>query len=296
MNCEAAVGLLELYLYGELEGEQEELLEQHLASCATCREKYEKARVLHTLLDGSREEPPPGLLAGCRRELFTRLEANESRRRVGLMSWLWPAWVARVAAAAALVGLGFLTARWTASPATTTAAVPELAAARVRFIEPESDGRVRIGLEERRQFVLRGRVDEEPIQRWLLAAAREAADPGLRLDSLELLRTRARQEPVRRALLEAVQRDPNAGVRMKALDALKPLATEAEVRDTLARVLLSDENPGVRIQAIDLLIEQRRRNELVGVLQQVIHRENNDYVRLRCRQALEELNASLGTF
>ena len=34
----------------------------------------------------------------------------------------------------------------------------------------------------------------------------------------------------------------------------------------------------------------------VGVLQTLIGKEDNSYVRLRCRNALREMNASVGTF
>jgi hypothetical protein len=33
-----------------------------------------------------------------------------------------------------------------------------------------------------------------------------------------------------------------------------------------------------------------------GVLQEVVQKENNSYVRLRCQRALEDMNASVGTF
>jgi len=298
MNCEAASRLLDLYLYGELPWEQEQVLEEHLANCDACRRPLEQVRALHDLIQRSQPGLPDTVLFDCRRHLRERLQAAAPPQRSWWVTVLRPAWGLRIVAAAALLVLGFFGGRWTASrPAPPIPQPsPDTLSARIRFIEQEPGGLVRIGIEERHQRTLRGRLDEEPIQRWLLAAAREAADPGLRLDSLDLLRARAQHEPVRRALLDAVQRDPNPGVRLKALEALKPFAAHPEVRETLAQILRSDENPGVRIQAIDLLIEQQRREDLVGLLQEIVQRESNDYVRLRCRQALQELNASVGTF
>ncbi len=298
MNCDEARELLTPYFYGELGFEQEEALHLHLEQCPACAQELEKTRDLAAALERRRLEPRPETLAACRRELHWRLAA-EGPRLSRLLAGLRPAaWALRLAGATALIAIGFFTARWTAAPrATGIAEAPgDPLTASIRFIQRDPDGQVRIGIEERRERILRGRLNEAPIQQWLLAAAREAADPGLRLDSVDLLRARAGEETVQRALLEAVQRDPNPGVRLKALEALKPYAAVPAVRETLARVLRSDENPGVRIQAIDLLVGQRRRDELVGLLQEVIHREENNYVRLRCRQALEELNASVGTF
>ncbi len=298
MNCEGTRDLLPLYLYGELTFEQEEALHRHLEQCPACSSEFEKARALHEALDQRRLEPAPETLAACRRELHRRLAA-ERRPFAWRFTFARPAaWALRLASATALAALGFVVGRWTAP--TVDPGLPGVPAAAlataIRFIEQDPDGQVRIGIEERRQRVLRGRLADPAIQQWLLAAARDAADPALRLDSVELLRARAEEQSVRRALLEAVEQDPNPGVRLKALEALKPFASDPAVRVALARVLRSDENPGVRIQAIDLLVQQRRRDELVGLLQEVIHREENNYIRLRCRQALEELNASVGTF
>ena len=71
---------------------------------------------------------------------------------------------------------------------------------------------------------------------------------------------------------------------------------QPEVRKTLGSYVLPiDLNPGVRIQAIDLLTE-RQDGDVVGVLQQLVTRDNNSYVRQRCERALQEMNASVGTF
>jgi HEAT repeat protein len=112
---------------------------------------------------------------------------------------------------------------------------------------------------------------------------------------MDILRTRPASDELRGALLYALQHDPNPGVRLKALDALRPYAGEPQVRGTLARVLLVDDNPGVRTQAIDLLV-MKKEDAIVGLLQGVIQKESNDYVRLRCQRALQEMDASVGTF
>ncbi len=50
-----------------------------------------------------------------------------------------------------------------------------------------------------------------------------------------------------------------------------------------------------RVQAIDLLMESQDRS-LVGILQGVAQKENNNYVRMRCRKALQDMNASVETY
>jgi len=140
-----------------------------------------------------------------------------------------------------------------------------------------------------------GSLTDGNIERLMLAAVRDESNDGLRVESIEILKHRTGSADVRDALLTALRNDPNPGVRFKALDGLKGMASEPEVRKTLSYVLQNDQNPGIRIQAIDLLTQQQDSN-LVGVLQQLVSKESNNYVRQRCEKALQELNASVGTF
>jgi len=304
MNCESVRAELSLLLYGELSFEREELIEQHLEQCEACRGALERERALHQAVDAERALPPAFLLPASRRGLFDRLATDSRLRRPS--GWLQraravlapgAAWL-RPAGAVALVALGFFAARYTSGPSLPAGSHPapsDSPVARVRFVEPDAQGRVRIVLEETRQRVLSGRLDEDRIQQLLLAAARDPSDPGLRAETLDVLRTRSESGEVRRALLYALEHDPNAGVRLKALDALKPFAAEPETRKTLSRVLLADDNPGVRAQTIDLLV-QTKQIDLVGTLQELLRREDNNYIRLRSQRALREMNASLDTF
>jgi len=58
--------------------------------------------------------------------------------------------------------------------------VAEPGASRVRYVEPASDGRVQIVLDETRQRIVSGRVDDQQIRALLLTAAKDPSDPGLR--------------------------------------------------------------------------------------------------------------------
>ncbi len=299
MNCESAKKNAALFLYGELTIEEEQSFQDHIEACAECRGKFETARRLHAALDRREAEVDPALLARCRRDLALRLEGVQ-RRRPGLREWLARlsdlrlVALARPVAALALVALGFFGARLT------TAKVPlgtpaEAGVLRVRYLEPGPSGQVHLVVEETRQQTLSGTVNDDRIRRLLLAAARESSDPGLRAESMDVLKAQRTAGELRPVLLYALQHDPNPGVRLKALDALKPYDGEADVRGALTEVLLADDNPGVRAQAIDLLVEHIE-DINAGVLQEVVQKENNSYVRLRCQRALEEMNASVGTF
>ena len=305
MNCESVKKNAALFLYGELTIEEEQAFQDHLETCADCGREFETEKRMQAALSRSEVAVDPALLVSSRRELSLRLE-NAAMRRAGFGDWLRRlsdlrmAALARPAAALALVALGFFGARLTATKPAQPPQVAGLGASepgvmRVRYLESGPSGRVHLVVDETRQRELSGTVNDDQIRRLLLAAARESSDPGLRAESMDALKSQGAAGELRPVLLYALEHDPNPGVRLKALDALKAHGGEADVRAALTQVLLADDNPGVRAQAIDLLVEHKGAMT-AGVLQEVVQKENNGYVRLRCQRALDEMNASVGTF
>jgi hypothetical protein len=312
MNCEVVIQQIPLLLYGELSFEEEELMQQHMDVCGSCRSETERMKALHKSIDSAELEPDPVLLADCRRNLRIATSAlfeNGGPHRsawsefIGRMSPHGSAWnwFGKPVSAVTLIAMGFFGGRLV-PPGGGALPVGRMAlgdnppvASRVRFVEPGNSGQVQIVLEETRQRVLSGDVEDEAIRTLLLRATRESSDPGVRVETMDLLKAQPQAADVKRALLHALRTDTNAGVRLKALEALRPSAEDSETRQALAEVLLKDENPGVRTQAIDLLTSKRE-PELVGVLQEIMTRENNNYVRMKCQRTLSEMNASVETF
>jgi hypothetical protein len=307
MNCEGIRKLLPLFLYSELSFDEEEAVHQHVEGCDACRRELAVYRRVHQAVDDEEPQVDTLLLSSCRRQLRTtvsHIEHIAPRPRVGFRSFLgsfaalWDASWVKPVAAMALLAVGFFAGRAVQTPDTQqliASGDSEPVMTRVRFVEPGTSGRVRLVLEETSQRTLSGGADDESIRQLLIATARDASDPGLRVESMDLLKTQGSSSEVRRALIYAVQHDPNSGVRLKALEGLRGFAHDAEARKALAEVLLTDENPGVRTQAIDLLM-QKKEPAMVGMLQELITKEDNNYVRLRCQKALHEMNASVETF
>jgi len=301
MNCSEARHEIPFYCYGECAAETEERIEAHLAGCAECRSELERHRAFLDALDSRTEATDGVLLASCRADLRARIQSENIRRR----GWLerlfevsrWHIPLRIPVGAMALVALGWFAARYTPQRfgGAAQANVAEPMFSSVRSVEANSSGTVQIAVDDIRRRVLSGSLDDPHIQALLLSAAREESNPGVRVESIGILQSNADSEPVRNALLDALRHDPNAGVRLKALEGLKPYAGDEQVRRTLADVLLKDDNPGVRVQAIDLLTAHHD-DSIVGVLQDVVQKEDNSYVRARCRNLLEQMNASVGTY
>jgi HEAT repeat protein len=204
--------------------------------------------------------------------------------------------------ASALLALGFAAARLTApgaaGPFNLATLAPDVISS-VRSVQPAHDGsqpgEVRIVLDETRRRVVSGQLNDSNIQRLMLAAAHDENNPGVRWESVDLLKSQSDSSPVRELLLNRVAEDPNPGVRLKALDGLKSYTADPEVRKVLAQVLMHDDSPGVRIAAVDALTSHAD-DKMVGFLQGVVQKEDNTYVRRRCVKALQDMNASVGTF
>jgi len=311
MTCDAVKKLIPLYYYGELMPDDEDRLEAHVHECAPCERQLEQQRLLAAALDRGQPALPPLLLEDCRADLMAAIEGGAPAHGKPAAN-PWRAWALFLEAlgsslaamgrfrqplgAAAMLAIGFLAARVTHPGPQMASVFPpsDEVFSTVRSIQPDSSGRVQIAFDETRRRVVSGRMEDQGIQKLLLAAAHEE-NPAVRVESVNVLKSQAALGDVREALLNAVAHDSNPGVRLKALDGLKPLAADAGIRKVLAQVLLSDDNDAVRMQVVDLLVAHRD-DSTVGVLQNLVQREDNNYVRLKCEKALKEMNASIGTF
>jgi hypothetical protein len=198
--------------------------------------------------------------------------------------------------AMALVAIGFFGARYAPERfGGVRAGAAEPMFSNVRSVEAGVAGNVEIAVDDVRRHVVSGSLQDPAIQSLLLSAVREEANPGVRVESIGALRSGADSDQVMHALVDAVTHDPDAGVRLKAIEGLKQYAGNADVRRTLAGVLVKDDNPGVRVQAIDLLTAHHDPS-IVGMLQDAVQKEDNNYIRARCRNLLEAMKASVGTY
>jgi hypothetical protein len=276
---------------------------------------------LSAALDRRALEPSAALLAECRHDLMRAVYRQSAIvGRVGnpppidhrrphkslpaiLADWLPSLGPWRMPlGASALLALGFVTARLTApgaaGPFSLASLTPDVISS-IRSVQPAHDGsqpgEVQIVLDETRRRVISGQLNDSNIQRLMLDAAHDENNPAVRWASVDLLRSHSDSSPVRELLLNRVAEDPNAGVRLKALDGLKSYTGDPEVRKVLAQVLVHDDNPGVRIAVVDALTAHAD-DKMVGFLQGVVGKEDDTYVRRRCMKALEDMNASAGTF
>ncbi len=309
MNCEQVRSQFTWYLYNELEELTRSDVEDHVESCAACAAELEKERTFLARLRARPVlEPSPALLAECRHDLLRAVYREERRKTQGAIIIFHPFEVVRrlwarmgpigqPAAALAMLAVGFFGGWYVRNGGSRPPAAPSDAmVANISGVnlDPQA-GQVQISFDEVRRQTLSGKLQDPRIQNFLIFAAKSYNNPGVRMDTIDILKEQAGQRQIRDTLLYVVENDRNPGVRLKALEGLKQYAQDQEVRKALIRVLTSDNNPGMRVQAIDLLAVSRDR-DLIGVLQDVANREENNYVRMRCQSALRDMNASVETF
>lgn len=317
MRCGQAQKRLSLYLYGELSFAEEEAFEQHVGECAFCARSLGREKNWHGALNSEQKDIPLELLASCRTDLARAASASDARQSPG---WEWPGWTNAfrfsipswsrgLAAASFLLFIGFTAGRWIDSngapgaPDAFTGGAREMSlmppeSAQVRDIQRTGGHRVRIIVDQIRQREIIGPVSDESVRRLLLTAVQNAGDPGIRVDSVEVLAGQNSKD-VRQALVRSAERDPNAAVRLKAVEALQPFAHQASARAALVAVLEHDSDPGVRAEAINALapiepsigFDPQFANTLERIAQSP---QDGDYLRLRCLQILGQMQASMG--
>lgn len=316
MTCQEVQLSLSLYLYGELEFAKEEELERHLDECPLCERALVREKAWHTSVNAEKKDTPLDLLASCRQNLRNtiRLPKSGVEPRTVLRQWTerfgfsLSGWSFRLAVASFLVVIGFSLGQFVDRYGNfdRMGGVSEMGllnpeTSHIRDIEPGNDGRVRIVLDQVQERQVIGQADSAPVRRLLLAATKDAADPGVQVDSVNILKDQGGDD-VRNALLDVAQHDGNAGVRLKALEALQQrFAGDTAARQGVTFVLEHDDNPGVRSQAIDFLAPFSApvefNPELANTLEQVMRsQQDDDYVRMRCIQVLREMGAPVNIY
>jgi hypothetical protein len=304
MNCKEIREQFALLLYGELSFDEEERIDSHLDGCADCRTALARQKVLHEAVDAAAVTPSPALLNRCREDLAEMLP-RERPASVRESWWSqiagnWKIQFLKPVGAVALLAVGFFAAKVTPGiGGISSMGLADFGGAQVRNVAAQPDGTLRIVFDEKRERSISGNRDDQRIRQLLMAAAKEATDPGLRAQTVTILVGEANESDVREALAFAMANDENTNVRLKAMEGLERYANDPMVQNALAHVLLNDPNTGMRTRVIDALTghdAQALDPQMVGALQDLMSREDDSDVRERARQMLHSIKASAETY
>lgn len=307
MNCEWVKQNIVFYVYDELADDARHELEQHVMRCQECSQELEAVRNFRDeVARFPVEEPGPGLLTASRMRLQEALETAEQGGWWHRFIFDPTAWLNQIrfapALAAALFILGFaggigaayeILAPRVAEQAAGPQGRQPLSLASISGVSSVWESRpdqVTIKYETVSPQEAHGSLSDPQIQQLLLYAARNNFNPGVRMDSVNLLTQQPGSPHVREALLYSLRYDSNTGVRLKALDALGPyVKDDVQVRDAVLESLMSDSNPGIRIEALRLLEPARGDSSVRIVLERLAAKDENRYIRSEARTMVAQL-------
>jgi hypothetical protein len=304
MKCEWVQQNVVLYVYDELPDDARHELEQHVGRCVTCMAELSSIKTFRAgMAKFPAQEPSPNFLTDSRMKLQEALESAEqggwwSRLVFEPVNWLNQVRFAPALAAAIFI-IGFAggigaTYKMVKGPQLPEGPAPQNVAASVAAVssvmqQPGSD-QVTIKYDTVVPQQRTGSFSDPSIQQLLLYAARNNFNPGVRMDSVNLLTQQPSNEHVRDALLYALRYDSNTGVRLKALDGLGSyVKSDVQVRDAVLEALMSDVNPGIRIEALRLLNPVRADSSVRIVLQRLAQKDENRYIRSQARSMVAQM-------
>jgi hypothetical protein len=308
MKCEWVQQNIVLFVYDELPDDARFELEQHVSRCTGCAAELESAKRFRA--DFSRvpvQDPNPSFLAASRMKLQETLESAEQGAWWHRFIFDPVAWLQQIrfapALAAAIFIVGFAggigaTYKMVRGRVTevgsggSTGFVPvQASVGAIQSVSQQpGSNQVTIKYDAVSPQVRTGSLNEPDIQQLLLYAARNNFNPGVRMDSVDLLTQRPTDTHVREALIYALRYDSNTGVRLKALDGLGAYVKgDVQVRDAVLESLMSDANPGIRVEALRLLEPVRCDSSVRIVLQRLAAKDENRYIRSQARTLLSQL-------
>jgi hypothetical protein len=250
------------------------------------------------------EEPSASFLAAARMRLQESLETTQQNRAwyhrfaFDPTAWLRQArFSPALAAVLLIVGFGSgLGTMYNAMGGKSAHTGPNpIAASSIGGItsinhQPNSD-QVEINYQRVIPDTMKGSMSDPQIQGLLSFAARSNYNnPGLRLDSVDMLAGKADSPEVREALTYALRYDSNPGVRLKTLDGLGAyVKQDIRVRNAVLEALLNDSNLGVRSGALHALEPVRADSSVRMALQQLAKDDPSAYIRTESQRELASM-------
>ena len=267
MKCENIHENFSDYLAGDIAPEARQAVQDHIASCESCREELENLTAIWAKLEVLPLEQPSGAL---RQRFYSMLEEAKNgssaesgtARRIRIFAewreWLnfrRPEFVASFSTFLLLLGLGggWLLSGGSASGTRIAALEQEIwqirqTAALSLLNQPSAS--------ERLQGVSYSSEVENPSRQTL------------------------------GALIETLNSDPSPNVRLAAVDALYLFRGQPGVKGELVRALAGQNSPLVQVALIDLLVEIRERRA-IDALKALVETENlNPEVKKRAEEGL----------
>ncbi len=307
-NCKEFRNWIWLMSYDELPVENQKILEQHLVTCAECRQFFEEAKNTMRLLDHKIQLAPTDFqLNASRSELHQRLLLlTLPRFQKNWKTKLWQivsldfAPALRLATAVALLVIGIFAGKFIFSTSKSgfkfsqqqLSEVLTSNASNIESIEySPSTRQVSIRMNTLKDVTIQGDVEQPEIQKLLAQTLITEDRPNMRLKTVRALeKTRSLDVSVITSLSELLAKEENPGVRLKAVKLLTSIPISSTIKEILTQVLMqvlmNDSNAAIRIEAFNGL--NRIDNGAVApAVFSAAKKDSSDYIRTKAKQILE---------
>jgi len=231
------------HINGKLTGELGKYVERHIEKYPEALAEYNQLKEVILLLDREEELEVPGK---GKVEFLAMLEEQkgkiDSKNEIQKVRWLNRSGFYRVAAAVALILVGYLGSLWFDS----------FRQSDFQALEKE--------LNDMKELVIMTMMKQESASERIkgVLTVNELQDP---------------DEEILNALITTMNYDDNVNVRMAALEALTKFAEHELVKNALIQALLNQDNPTIQIKLISILVNMEEKRA-VDPIQKMIEDDN----------------------
>jgi hypothetical protein len=247
------------HIDGKLTGELGKYVERHIEKHPEALREYNELKEVINLLDfnDDLEVPEKG-----KSDFLTMLEEQKGKTndtsKIRKLNWLSKNTFYRIAAAVALVLVGYLGSLW----------VDSVRQSDFQVLENE--------LNDMKELVIKTMMKQE--------SASERIQGVLTVNELK-----EPDEEILSALITTMNYDDNVNVRMAALEALTNYAQHEQVKNAFIQALLNQDNPTIQIKLISILVNMEEKRA-VDPIQKMIDDENiSTFVKDEAQYGLYQL-------
>ncbi|GBD86245.1 hypothetical protein BMS3Abin03_00158 [bacterium BMS3Abin03] len=309
---------IRLSLYGEINKDEQEQLNDHLIECDECKKELEQQKnLLSILTERGKNKVDDKILSEARAQLrgALKIEKQKGSSFINLTGRFFdfislPYRTALAGAAILAIGIftGYILFKTEfvnpvnkQKQANTEFSLTgsDVQINNISFIDSNpADGTIEFTFDAVKTISLKGSVDDPMIQNILTYSMLNAQNPGSRLNSINAMnseKTFKFDSDVKSALITVVMTDKNPGVRREALKVLKKLPFDDRIKLAFLYVLTNDSVSGLRIEAINALADAANNgNKLndseVDLFKNKLRMDDNNYIRYKSKTILQEYN------
>ncbi len=271
MTCQNIKEMFPEFLTGELDQSTQEKVQNHLATCDSCRSELEALSAIWTKLGVIPEEQPSGEV---RTRFYTMLEAYKQ----GMVQEKQPSRIQKLLSDIA-------ENVWPKRPAF------QLSMALLFLIVGLAAGIFLSSHGQNRDQLAELKNEFQDMQQTLAIALLDRPSANERLKGVSIsARMDNPDSQTLEALLYTLDNDPNVNVRLAAVDALYLFHDHDGVKEGLLRSIAKQASPLVQVALIDLLVNMRER-QAVEALRMLLRDERlNPDVKHYAEQGLQQLS------